>query len=234
MDWYHRLYEGREAFDDLEEEQAYRERQKALTRPEAEALCRLLGLPNGSGVLDAFCGNGRHATALAARGFEAVGLDTSFSRIAFAQRWARDEGLSAAFVVGDARAIPLRGPFDAVLILGGSFSHCLDWGENIALLRGLRDLLVPGGLLLIDNPNPLRFWRVQNPTASAAERAALPYYDLPLGTKHAAGFVRYYCPQGMSRLFEDAGLKITRIHGDRAGESYSPDSPRMVTMGVVR
>jgi SAM-dependent methyltransferase len=232
-DWFHRLYEARESFEGPEEEQAFRLKQEALTRDEAAGLCRLLSLAPGARLLDAFCGNGRHAVSLARRGYRVLGVDTARSRIGFAQRWAREEAAAAWFVVADARALPLTGGFDAVLVLGGSFTHCPDWGGNVALLRGLGRVLGPGGVLLIDNPNPFRFWRIQNPQAGPQEEAALSHYDFPLGTGDKAGAVRYYTAPRMAELFEEAGLQVTGTLGGRDGHPYGLQSPRLIVTGRV-
>ena len=231
MDWYYKLYQGREFFADQEEEKAYRAKQRDLTRPEVEAFCRLLGLATGSRILDAYCGNGRHALELARRGYASVGVDISFSRIAFARKWAEDEGVNAVFLIGDARAFPLREAFDAVLILGGSFTHCLEEEKNISLLQGFRAALKPGGVLLIDNPNPLRFWRIQHPEGTPAEQEELPYSAPPRGKEKTSGHVRYYCPAKMKKLFREAGLEVGNILGGRGGEPYSLESPRMIAIG---
>jgi SAM-dependent methyltransferase len=225
------LYEGREYFSCEEEEIAYRAKQRALSSSEVEAIDRLLELAPGSKILDAYCGNGRHAVELARRGYEVVGFDTSMSRIAFAQRWAADEGVSASFLVADTRAPSLICAFDAIVILGGSFTHCLDEAENIALLRGLREPLRSGGLLLIDNPNPFRFWRLRHPESSAPLSEQLNHFDMPLGVGEASGFVRYYGADEMARLFREAGLRVKEIFGDRMGNPYDKESPRLILLG---
>jgi SAM-dependent methyltransferase len=231
MDWFHRLYEGRESFDEKEEEKAYREKQRALTQQEARDLRSLLRLAPGAKILDAYCGNGRHAIALAKSGFEVVGVDIALSRITFAKRWARDDGTNAAFVVADAKALCFRPAFDAVLVLGGSFTHFLKEEENIALLRVLRAALRPGGILLIDNPNPVRFWRIQHPHGPTSEQKALPYFDLPLGSGEFSGHVRYYSADEMKRLFQNADLLVQSILGNREGKPHSLDSPRTIIIG---
>jgi SAM-dependent methyltransferase len=187
--------------------------------------------PPGSKILDVYCGNGRQAVALAQKGFEVVGVDISFSRISFAHNWARDEGVRANFLLGDAQTLPLRRVFEAVLILGGSFTPCPEEEKNISLLQGFKAVLKPGGLLLIDNPNPLRFWRTQHPGADRAQEREVPYFDLPLGQGETAGYVRYYGMEMMKRLFQKADLELVGILGDRAGCPYSFDSPRMIVIG---
>lgn len=231
MDWFRRLYAGRESFDNEEEERAYREKQRSHTRLEVDALYRLLGLAPGSRILDAYCGNGRHAIELAQKGFRVIGVDTSYSRIAFAFHWAKDEGADAVFLLADTRALGLRPAFDAALILGGSFSHSQDEKENITLLQGLRTLLQPEGLLLIDNPNPLRLWRYRHPGGTTEDEKGLRYFDLPLGKGDTFGYARYYCLKEMKRLFHEAGLDLQRAFGDREGGIYTSESPRMIVIG---
>lgn len=234
MDWFRRLYLGREEFQEQEEELAYRESQRAFTRIEAHQIWRLLGLRSGSRILDLCCGNGRHAIALAQSGLQVVGIDISPSRIAFASRWARDDGVRARFLVADAKALPLFSCFHAVLILGGSFSHCVNDEENVSLLRGFAQVLSPGGILFIDNPNPLRFWRTRHPTGTRAEMALVNHFDLPLGKGESPGVVRYHSLGEMVRLFRGAGLEVTRALGDRAGGAYDLESPRMIVVGQKR
>jgi SAM-dependent methyltransferase len=53
-------------------------------------------------VLDIGCGTGEHALMAARLGYEATGIDTAQTAIAIAQGKARDRGLTARFLVGDA------------------------------------------------------------------------------------------------------------------------------------
>jgi SAM-dependent methyltransferase len=230
VEWYRKLYSGRESFNNKDEEWAYRKKQGSLTRLEVDALYRLIDMPPGSSILDAYCGNGRHAIGLAHKGFRVIGVDTSYSRIAFASNWARDEGANAVFLLADVRVLGLRPAFDAVLILGGSFSHSLEEKENIEILSGLTNLLKHGGLLLIDNPNPLRLWRLRNPKATKEDETNIRYFDLPLGTGEASGYSRYYSLREMKRLFHEAGLDLLRVFGDRNGGTYISESPRMIVI----
>jgi SAM-dependent methyltransferase len=231
MDWFHRQYEGWELFADPEEEKAYRDKQGAITRPEIEAYLRFLELKPGARVLDVFCGNGRHAVGLAQRGVKVGGVDTSFSRIAFASRWSRDERVEANFLVGDAKTIPVNSSFNTVVILGGSFTYFPGEEENISLLQRLRAILRPSGSLLIDNPNPLRFWRIRHPEGTLTDQSKVSYFDFPLGRGETFGYVRYHGKELMETLFKKAALKVWGVFGDREGGPYSFDSPRMIIIG---
>lgn len=76
-------------------------------------------------VLDVGCGTGEHALLAASLGLEAVGVDAARSAIVLAKSKARERGLTARFVVGDALELEALGErFDTVLDCG--LFHCLD------------------------------------------------------------------------------------------------------------
>lgn len=230
MHWFHALYEGRESFDSVEEERAYRAKQSSLTAIEARELFSLLDLRGGELVLDLFCGNGRHSIGMASLGVRVVGVDLARSRVRFAHRWAQEAGARAHFLLGDVTSPPLRGSASAILILGGSFSHCGLWDKDVELLAALRKLLEPRGRLLIDNPNPVRFWSLRNPDGELPDPQALPCFDLPLAGDSDQCKVRYWGAQAMRRLFQEAGYISVSILGDRRGGPYSAHSPRLVAI----
>jgi SAM-dependent methyltransferase len=136
------------------------------TEQEVEFLVDALGLTEGMRVLDVGCGPGRHALALARRGFEVVGLDISETFVALASRAAEAEALPASFVRGDARAMGFDAEFDATVSLcqgafglsggpsgpgpSGSLSgqfRSLD--PDAAVLGGMASALRPGGHLAV-------------------------------------------------------------------------------------
>jgi glycine/sarcosine N-methyltransferase len=108
-------------------------------------------------VLDAACGSGGHALALAGWGYDVAGADASPAMIALARQKGAQVGLDAPFVVSDLAGLPLatpRGrPYDAVLCLGNSLPHLLTQADLIAALRGIAGVLRPGGLFLTQNLN---------------------------------------------------------------------------------
>jgi len=117
---------------------------------------RLLAfVPRRSVMLDLGCGNGRWATFLDGQGRQAryVGVDFSAEMIALAQARAESyNAIEAEFVVADiaqaswTTALP-RSSFDTISAL--AVLHHLPGAEHrTALLRQIRDLLVPGGLFI--------------------------------------------------------------------------------------
>jgi glycine/sarcosine N-methyltransferase len=106
-------------------------------------------------VLDAACGTGMHALALARRGYTAVGADLSSGMIARARANAAAAGVDVPFEVagfGELNAQVGTG-FDALLCLGNSLPHLLAPADLAAALADFAACLRPGGLLLIQNRN---------------------------------------------------------------------------------
>jgi glycine/sarcosine N-methyltransferase len=106
-------------------------------------------------VLDAACGTGMHAIALAQRGCAVVGTDLSAGMVEQAQANAATAGVDARFEVAGFGELGARvgTGFDAVLCLGNSLPHLLTPDELAAGLADFGACLRPGGLLLIQNRN---------------------------------------------------------------------------------
>ena len=111
-------------------------------------------------VLDAACGTGMHALALAQRGFAAAGADLSSGMIERARANAAEAGLAVDFhAAGFGELTSSFAPgsgkpeFDAVLCLGNSLPHAVGPGALEAALIDFANCLKPGGLLLLQNRN---------------------------------------------------------------------------------
>jgi SAM-dependent methyltransferase len=101
-----------------------------------------LGLPAGASILDAPCGSGALAAALAERGFAAVGADLDTEAAAI---------LGPAFSQANLNeSLPWREQtFDAVFSTEG-----IEHLENhFSFLREICRILKPGGILLLTTPN---------------------------------------------------------------------------------
>jgi len=95
-------------------------------------------------VLDAGCGTGEHALLAAQVGCEAFGVDFAPSAIRRAEAKARDRGLAATFVVGDALdLVSLGRAFDVVLDCG--LFHVFDDADRARYVASLGDVIPPTG-----------------------------------------------------------------------------------------
>jgi SAM-dependent methyltransferase len=125
------------------------ERTDAGSTEEALAAARMARCTSGARILDAGCGNGRHAVPLARAGYRVVGLDRSALLLA-AARQSVGHARWPTFLRGSYASLPFdAGRFDAVLSLGTALGYLGDDGDQRAL-REFRRVLVPGGRLVIE------------------------------------------------------------------------------------
>jgi SAM-dependent methyltransferase len=125
------------------------EKPPAKSVAEAHAAVRLAGCGRPARILDAGCGNGRHAVPLARAGHRVVGLDNSPVLLAAARRAARS--LPWPHLVRGSYASLAFEPatFDAVLCLGTALGYLGDEGDA-AGMREFRRVLAPEGRLVIE------------------------------------------------------------------------------------
>lgn len=161
-----------------------------LDREEAER-----GHPPGR-ALDLGCGRGLHTHELAARGWEAVGLD-NIPRAIEAARTAG--GSTATFVVGDVTDLTAQalGTFDFFLDVG--CFHGLGAEQRRAQGAGVTAIARPGAtlLLLAFHPNALPL--VPGGVSRAEVEAAFPQWELlsvePADTSGMPGPLKKTAPQ---------------------------------------
>ena len=109
-------------------------------------------------VLDAACGTGMHAIALAGRGYCVSGADLSPGMIDQARAHTTAAGLPVDFHIAGFGSLAgalggQAGRFDALLCLGNSLPHVLSPAELAAAFADFAACLRPGGLLLVQNRN---------------------------------------------------------------------------------
>jgi len=126
---------------------------------EVPVLDRLLAAHGARRILDAACGTGRHAIALAQRGYQVAGADLSGAMVARARENAAAAGVAVPFEQAGLGDLSPRfpGPYDAVLCLGHSLPHLLSAAAVAGALADFARLLRPAGLLLLQNRNDERF-----------------------------------------------------------------------------
>lgn len=102
----------------------------------------------GSRVLDLACGTAGHALAMAARGFQVIGLDLDAAMIREAERKAAG---AVELRVMDMQEIGrhLKPGFSLVYCIGNSLVHLPDEERIGRVLSAARGLLEPGGTLVV-------------------------------------------------------------------------------------
>jgi len=196
------------------------------TVQEVDHLVGALGLRAGERVLDVGCGPGRHAHELARRGFAVHGIDVSQPFVDLAQR---DAPPGATFERLDARRLPFREDFDAVVCLcQGAFGLMTADGEDEVVLAGMARALRPGGRLALSAFNA--YFAVKYHEAAT--------FDADAGVSHERTEVRdpagaarevdlwtgCYTPRELRLLLRAHGLVADRISGVEPGR-YGDDPP---------
>ena len=108
--------------------------------------------PAAGRILDAPCGFGRHALALARRGFDVTGVDLSETELRRAKERAEAAHLPLTLVRQDMRDMEFSGEFDLALNLFSSIGFFTDDEDRLLLDRfctGLRQ----GGTFVLDTRN---------------------------------------------------------------------------------
>ena len=116
---------------------------------EISGVLELACLEEGN-VLDLACGPGRHATALAKRGFRVTGVDLSPFLLRQAKDLARTQGVSIEWVQEDMRSFQRPETFDLAISLFTSFGYFGDSRDDVKVLRNVHQSLREGGALVME------------------------------------------------------------------------------------
>jgi SAM-dependent methyltransferase len=103
----------------------------------------------GSSILDAGCGTGGYAVALAERGFRVTGIDGSSELLGVGRQKAQSGGVPVTFRVADLRHDELDGPYDAVLARGVLNDFVTD-SDRQGVVATIAAALRHGGALIAD------------------------------------------------------------------------------------
>lgn len=209
----------------------------AETRTEKEVafVCACAPTPQFRKVLDVCCGMGRHARALARRGYAVTGIE----RDPVAITRARELGGGPTYIEADVQDHqPGIGSYDLAIVMSQSFGY-FDAAANYDLLRRIANGVRDGGQIILDLWNPEFF------AAHPGERD----FDTPAGlvheTKRVEGnrlFVtldyphgerddfewQLFTPSEMRSLAESVELRLAIACTDfDAATNPSPENPRI-------
>ncbi len=195
-------------------------------------------------ILDAACGNGRHASIIAQKSDYVFGIDLSL----FLLKQARQNG-RFKMVRGDLRQLPFKQYFDLILNLFTSFGYFFEEQENFAVLREFYHVLQMGGYLFIDvmNDSYIRkhlqkhsVKRINSKKIIEQRRLVDKRVEKDIiiedqkGQKKFHESVRLYTETELIELLEKAGFSIIKKFGDYFGRKLSPQSPRLILLAQKR
>lgn len=237
-------------FDDPEYlRTALAERTDAESEREALGAARLARCAAEALILDAGCGQGRHALALASMGYRIVALDRAAVLLAAGRR-AAGSALWPWFVHADYARMPFPdGRFDAVLNLGTALGYRTEV-EDLAALRELRRVLAPGGRLVLESahrdaaePGGALVEHEERSLPSGGTLRVQRHFDVRRGLLHEgqqlhddhgwgsprAYTIRLYSAAELDRMLTRAGFGARTFHGSLTGHGVpGPASPLVV------
>jgi SAM-dependent methyltransferase len=202
-------------------------------------------------VLEVGCGTGRIYLDLLDAGVDAVGVDTSGAMLQRIRAKAEGRGLSPTVLQADMRRLPVSGEFEFVCLPFNAFLHNLTAADQVATLRGVRDLLVDGGRMALDVPVLHPTVQVEPTedrhelTRDGVEYELVQRYDVPSVPDQVMDVSRTLSREGervgetsyqyavlyrreMEHLLARAGFSTWSVYGGFDAEAFEPDSSRMV------
>jgi SAM-dependent methyltransferase len=203
-------------------------------------------------VLDAACGQGRHAHLLAEAGLDVDGVDYSEELLARAR--ARGTGPGLRYSRGDIRSLPAdwAGRFDAVVSLATSFGFFREPRDDAAALGEFARVLAPGGRLLWHGASRdgvvARFvardwWTTSDGTIVAQERRFDPLSGVlsvesrcsgPAGEVTREQHLRLYTATRLAELCADVGLTVEEAWDGWRGRPLRRTSREMLLVARKR
>jgi len=217
------------------------------TEAEVEGIWRLLGLKEGSRILDAPCGYGRIARPLAERGASVLGVDQSQVLLAQAEAERGDiDKDKLGYRRHDLRTPLAENGFDAAINVYSSLGYGSEDGD-ISILSTLRKALRPGGLVFVETNHrdaaSVHFARsgrlgsrLDDGTLMVEEPIFDPirgrvettwYWSGPRGSGQKSASLRLYSATELVSLLERAGFRFRSAHRGCSVESFRLEATDM-------
>ena len=199
-------------------------------------------------VLDCACGTGQDLVLFSEMGVACTGSDLSEAMLAQARGVLLSAGRELPLIQADFRCLPERfaEPFDAVVCLSNSINELLEEVDTLTALRSMRNVLRPGGLLVLDQgqtdrslASPQRFVPIVNDRdftrifeieIDADQRIQTVHILDVVHTEEVEEFhtsavrLRIRLEQGWRSILTLAGMTRIRILGGWSGAANDPET----------
>lgn len=225
------------------------------TERQVDFLIRTLNLGGSEKILDLACGFGRHALALARRGFDVTGVDITPDYVQFANETAKREGLSAQFFCSDIREVSYEQTFNLILNMAdGAVGYLENDAENAKIFEVVSRALKPGGKHFMDIMNgayaqshfPCKRWDAgeKGITLSAFEwdSASRTMLYGQLDYKYGESLtrpefsegnpIRLYTLEEIIEIYSRLGLCVVDSFADFTGKPSSPNDIQLLISSV--
>lgn len=202
----------------------------------------------GRDVLDLCCGPGRHAIALARRGYRVTGVDRSPFLLGQARTRAARERVEVEWIQRDMREFVRRDGFDLIVNLCTSFGYFEDQADDLRVLRNVHETLRRDGAFLIDVIGKEYLVRVLQPATSrqladggllverheirdAWTRVRNEWIMIRGDRAHRFTFEHtVYSARELEDRLQEAGFARVALYGDLEGHEYGAAARRLVAV----
>ena len=199
-------------------------------------------------VLDLACGPGRHATALAKRGFRVTGVDLSPFLLRQAKDLARKESVSIEWVHEDMRSFLRPETFDLAISMFTSFGYFDDRRDDVRVLRNVYRSLREGAAFIMEmlgkeclasgfeptGSNELADGRIlvqRREVADAWSRIKNEWIVIEDGTATKFQFeISIYSGQELKDRLYEVGFREVMVFGSLDRSEYGPNARRLVAV----
>lgn len=180
------------------------------TGEEVDSLISLLQAKPKSRILDLCSGNGRHAVAMALRGYRMTGIDVGPGAVSLARETAKNLGLAVDFRELDVRELAIEDAYDGAYLTCGGLSNFApdDCGRLLAVVERA---LVPGGRAVIEYadaalvPSDVRAWQfVQAESSLFTDAPHLQLEERLYDGDANSEVIRHYVVPTDGKIFEIA------------------------------
>ena len=198
-------------------------------------------------VLDCSCGAGRELLMLNELGCEVTGSDISPAMLELAAQNLAEAGADIPLHEADYRDLPddFSNSFDAVICWSGSIFHVADDEEALRTFESMREVLAPGGMVVMDQGLTDKRWRDQHrfmlnrSTADTSQVYVVDYFGDRdcryhiLDLTHENGShemevwstdVHVLLREDQERLFKEAGFTSVKIYGSYDLDPYDKET----------
>ena len=214
---------------------------------EVNGVINLLGIQQGSKILDLCCGPGRHSIEFAKKGYSVTGVDRTSTYIKKAQEQATSSSVKIDFIIEDMRKFRKSNEFDVVLNLYTSFGYFANPDDDKLVLNNIFSSLKNDGKLLIEMMGKEilarifleRNWYKKGEVIYLEEKKIEDGWGMisnkwilidDNNTKEYSFRHRIYSGVELSMLLRDIGFKSVKLYGDLKGSPFDNTATRLVAL----
>ena len=218
----------------------------------ADYFCRLLSIcgVNGGILLDLACGTGSISVAMADRGFEVIGVDSSIGMLNAARRKAYESGKDILLLNQSMDELDLYGTIDCAVCVLDSINHLEDEEQVRETFRKVSLFMNPGGAFAFDvntlykHKNILAdnsfvydldglfcVWQNSYNGEDGSVDIDIDFFEEEDGAYYRSGesfTEQAYELDDISAWLEEAGFEVVGIFDDMTTEKTTPETQRAV------